>query len=163
MKTIMLWNVPHTCHCAILLPVQKFFLVLPGRAQIPHRHLTGHTYLTQHIQQYIMISVWPFLPLFSPLTRLNRGVTQGLPDLTWVPRPNVDKATLQSPHTHYAGPHDHSANPNERHHLMELAKYRATGHDHSANLHEKHHLMELKEHRATGHLCPVSYLGPKFW
>jgi hypothetical protein len=133
----MLWNVPRTCHCAILLPVQKCCLVLPGLAQIPHRHLTGHTYLTQHIPQCIMISVWSFLPLFSPLTRLNRGLTQGLPDpmLTrpfykvHIPIMQVHMTTLQI--------------QMKKHFLTELANYRTTGHDHSANLHEKHHLMEL--------------------
>jgi hypothetical protein len=157
MKTVMLWNVPRTCHCAILMPVQKFCLVLHGLAQIPHRHLSEHTYLTKHIPQYIIISVWLFLPLFSPLTRLNRGVTQGLPDPMFtrpfykvhIPIMQVHMTTLQIQMKSIT--------------LMELAKYRATGHDHSANLHEKHHLMELTEHRATGHLCPVSYLGPKFW
>jgi hypothetical protein len=41
---------------------------------------------------HIMVFIWPFLPLFSPLTRHNGQVFLGLPGLTIV----------QNPHAHCA-------------------------------------------------------------
>lgn len=39
--------------------------------------------------QYIMIFIWPFLPLFRPLKRHNGQVFLGLPDLTIVQNPHA--------------------------------------------------------------------------
>lgn len=73
MKTTLLWNMPstglcaHSCPFGILVPIWKFWLALPG----PGKFLMG-------------TMAWGLiLPLFSPLTKAQRRVFLGVPDLSW--------------------------------------------------------------------------------
>jgi hypothetical protein len=48
------------------------------------------------VYQYIMIFIWPFLPLFRPLERHNGQVFLGLPDLTIVQNPHAQCANHET-------------------------------------------------------------------